>query len=106
MEPNLIRALKRKSSTNLECFADFCAGRYLQEEQWSWQAFVRVSLALRFTLCLVVLTAVCPPAHAQVVTVSIQGRVLDRKSTRLNSSHVRISYAVFCLLKKKTIEHE
>src|SRR5207249_11032430 len=29
-----------------------------------------------------------------------QGR-LDRKSTRLNSSHVSISYAVFCLKKKK-----
>src|SRR5690554_7365672 len=28
--------------------------------------------------------------------------ILDRKSTRLNSSHVRISYAVFCL-KKKTL---
>src|SRR5690554_7730379 len=28
---------------------------------------------------------------------------LDRKSTRLNSSHVRISYAVFCLKKKKHI---
>src|SRR5690554_7655158 len=28
---------------------------------------------------------------------------LDRKSTRLNSSHVRISYAVFCLKKKKMI---
>src|SRR5690554_7461314 len=27
--------------------------------------------------------------------------VADRKSTRLNSSHVRISYAVFCLKKKK-----
>src|SRR5436309_4670405 len=27
---------------------------------------------------------------------------LDRKSTRLNSSHVKISYAVFCLKKKKT----
>src|SRR5207249_5939076 len=27
---------------------------------------------------------------------------LDRKSTRLNSSHVSISYAVFCLKKKKT----
>src|SRR3989442_9637773 len=26
----------------------------------------------------------------------------DRKSTRLNSSHVRISYAVFCLKKKQT----
>src|SRR6266498_1971662 len=29
----------------------------------------------------------------------------DRKSTRLNSSHVRISYAVFCLKKKKTSSH-
>src|SRR5436305_8375674 len=28
--------------------------------------------------------------------------VRDRKSTRLNSSHVRISYAVFCLKKKKS----
>src|SRR5690554_7536040 len=28
---------------------------------------------------------------------------LDRKSTRLNSSHVRISYAVFCLKKKKNM---
>src|SRR2546427_3646041 len=28
---------------------------------------------------------------------------LDRKSTRLNSSHSQISYAVFCLKKKKTI---
>src|SRR5690349_23466731 len=28
-------------------------------------------------------------------------RELDRKSTRLNSSHVEISYAVFCLKKKK-----
>src|SRR5690625_1277395 len=28
------------------------------------------------------------------------GRSLDRKSTRLNSSHVAISYAVFCLKKK------
>src|SRR5690606_41180590 len=30
-----------------------------------------------------------------------RGRALDRKSTRLNSSHVKISYAVFCLKKKK-----
>src|SRR5690242_20971709 len=28
-------------------------------------------------------------------------RLLDRKSTRLNSSHMSISYAVFCLKKKK-----
>src|SRR3989442_4599223 len=30
---------------------------------------------------------------------------IDRKSTRLNSSHVRISYAVFCLKKKNTVDH-
>src|SRR3712207_8335441 len=30
--------------------------------------------------------------------------VLDRKSTRLNSSHANISYAVFCLKKKKQTE--
>src|SRR3712207_6900836 len=30
------------------------------------------------------------------------GGGLDRKSTRLNSSHANISYAVFCLKKKKT----
>src|SRR2546427_2260064 len=30
---------------------------------------------------------------------------LDRKSTRLNSSHSQISYAVFCLKKKKTSSH-
>src|SRR3712207_8107454 len=29
----------------------------------------------------------------------------DRKSTRLNSSHANISYAVFCLKKKKTYTH-
>src|SRR5256886_6086972 len=29
--------------------------------------------------------------------------VLDRKSTRLNSSHSQISYAVFCLIKKKPL---
>src|SRR5436305_11971645 len=34
-----------------------------------------------------------PPATSEKGT--------DRKSTRLNSSHVRISYAVFCLKKKK-----
>src|SRR5699024_12204789 len=32
-------------------------------------------------------------------------KVKDRKSTRLNSSHVSISYAVFCLKKKNQIKH-
>src|SRR5207249_10008732 len=34
-----------------------------------------------------------------------RGCETDRKSTRLNSSHVSISYAVFCLKKKKNIKH-
>src|SRR5699024_12233766 len=36
-------------------------------------------------------------------TVRLRPTALDRKSTRLNSSHVSISYAVFCLKKKKNI---
>src|SRR5256885_12728945 len=36
------------------------------------------------------------------VVASVAG-VVDRKSTRLNSSHLVISYAVFCLKKKKKI---
>src|SRR5690606_41732393 len=32
---------------------------------------------------------------------AVEFRSKDRKSTRLNSSHVKISYAVFCLKKKK-----
>src|SRR3712207_7940663 len=36
------------------------------------------------------------------VVEGLEGRrLLDRKSTRLNSSHANISYAVFCLKKKK-----
>src|SRR5690348_17437788 len=42
-------------------------------------------------------------AHARVLEREFGARpqVLDRKSTRLNSSHPSISYAVFCLKKKK-----
>src|SRR3712207_6891962 len=32
--------------------------------------------------------------------------IADRKSTRLNSSHANISYAVFCLKKKKTNKYD
>src|SRR5690554_1111436 len=37
---------------------------------------------------------------------AFENNKLDRKSTRLNSSHVRISYAVFCLKKKKNKKNE
>src|SRR5256885_4545262 len=42
----------------------------------------------------------CTKARVKVATP------LDRKSTRLNSSHLVISYAVFCLKKKITYTHE
>src|SRR3712207_8785013 len=40
--------------------------------------------------------------HQQGVLINPDGRDRDRKSTRLNSSHANISYAVFCLKKKTT----
>src|SRR5204862_6758850 len=43
-----------------------------------------------------------PVEHRQPARVAEQLLGADRKSTRLNSSHVEISYAVFCLKKKKT----
>src|SRR6185312_16487109 len=39
--------------------------------------------------------------HAKTNVRCSYYRILDRKSTRLNSSHDQISYAVFCLKKKK-----
>src|SRR3989442_11375507 len=56
----------------------------------------------------IVISEGAPPAGRARLTVRdsrIEGATTDprdRKSTRLNSSHVRISYAVFCLKKKKT----
>src|SRR5258708_16988730 len=47
-----------------------------------------------------------PMSHAELVAAAKTADVIvptvDRKSTRLNSSHQIISYAVFCLKKKKT----
>src|SRR5438132_9779018 len=54
--------------------------------------FVTVSSRLRITLATVV--------HAASSAASSFSLRLDRKSTRLNSSHTVISYAVFCLKKK------
>src|SRR3712207_7725280 len=43
------------------------------------------------------------PGHAPDHVALWHAESRDRKSTRLNSSHANISYAVFCLKKKKTI---
>src|SRR2546430_4063831 len=65
----------------------------------------RLQLARRVLPHLIVeIVEVVPAAEAQqagalLARERIEG--LDRKSTRLNSSHSQISYAVFCLKKKK-----
>src|SRR2546427_6183055 len=44
------------------------------------------------------------PANREEILAAVEKakqKILDRKSTRLNSSHSQISYAVFCLKKKK-----
>src|SRR3712207_8447171 len=41
------------------------------------------------------------PGLQRVTDLGVPAITLDRKSTRLNSSHANISYAVFCLKKKK-----
>src|SRR5256885_7781322 len=42
-------------------------------------------------------------AFLRVMTFSVAAGIKDRKSTRLNSSHLVISYAVFCLKKKNNL---
>src|SRR5207253_11228406 len=70
-----------------------------------WRVFSRIELS--------------PKAYFQALWPAVSGTALmaavvltvgvlsgDRKSTRLNSSHVAISYAVFCLKKKIAASHQ
>src|SRR5207302_9703964 len=61
-------------------------------ESFKWRCW-RINIDLDRILII----AVCQQRQLMVICQ------LDRKSTRLNSSHVKISYAVFCLKKKKKI---
>src|SRR5256885_5563933 len=46
-----------------------------------------------------------PSCDVDETLAALSDLIQDRKSTRLNSSHLVISYAVFCLKKKNTIQH-
>src|SRR5205814_7949151 len=50
-------------------------------------------------------TPTTPTSSEAVAARVITPHMVDRKSTRLNSSHLGISYAVFCLKKKKKIKN-
>src|SRR5258705_6096630 len=62
------------------------------------------TLSLHDALPIFVGNRACPYLDAQrpILCVILDGVAQDRKSTRLNSSHLGISYAVFCLKKKTT----
>src|SRR2546427_7879897 len=49
-------------------------------------------------------SAAAPATVTELGSSSVGASKPDRKSTRLNSSHSQISYAVFCLKKKKTTD--
>src|SRR5437868_15003035 len=59
-----------------------------------------LSLHDALPICMVVYR-IANPAGAPPPPAAMDTQPADRKSTRLNSSHVSISYAVFCLKKKK-----
>src|SRR3712207_7166189 len=71
---------------------------------WGWVIIGAIVLALLYAIAvynrLVRLRALAREAFSGI---TVQLRRRDRKSTRLNSSHANISYAVFCL-KKNNIE--
>src|SRR2546430_1231098 len=80
---------------------------------WLWVERRREQLGARFKTKMVVgamALSLLPIVFMFIVSYSLINRSLllwfpkplDRKSTRLNSSHSQISYAVFCLKKKKT----
>src|SRR5690554_7206270 len=79
-------------------------GSFFQEVMFSILEHVSI-----LTINFLVFTFVFKYLHDGVVrwklalSGSLFTAVLDRKSTRLNTSHVRISYAVFCLKKKNIL---
>src|SRR5699024_6708312 len=73
------------------------AVNYLIENDFSPTVFLLILM-----LIYVVLGTFMEPNSAMLIIVPLSVPIIqgDRKSTRLNSSHVSISYAVFCLKKK------
>src|SRR5438874_10444256 len=77
------------------------------ERNWLWLGLI-VSLGLHIALCTYFIRTRFQSVESVVLPnqptmmFKVKNDRLDRKSTRLNSSHVEISYAVFCLKKKTT----
>src|SRR5436309_12492795 len=74
-----------------------------QREKWMIGGVLATVVAVVVALIISLSTAGKSSANGCIYATipGVVGAVQDRKSTRLNSSHVKISYAVFCLKKKK-----
>src|SRR2546422_8419591 len=70
-----------------------------------FRSVVAISEAVRSTLLAAGFPAgIVTVVHSGIDPAEVRRAAADRKSTRLNSSHGYISYAVFCLKKKKHIQ--
>src|SRR5690606_39704458 len=82
--------------------------QYLQTDLPNWiQFYVNDFLCMPvvLTICLTVVHYIKKDFSIRLSLFTVLSLTIiysDRKSTRLNSSHVKISYAVFCLKKKNT----
>src|SRR5690625_456332 len=76
---------------------------FVSMKNWLYRTFLKMEVGKTTAFALMVMPDIMFPEKITVGSNSIIGyntTILDRKSTRLNSSHVAISYAVFCLKKK------
>src|SRR5690606_40383998 len=86
-----------ESGENFVTSANLYGGTYNQFKV----SFKRLGIEARFT------KDDAPESFEALIddkTKAIYVETINRKSTRLNSSHVKISYAVFCLKKKKQVK--
>src|SRR3712207_7269751 len=89
--------IRRPPRSTLFPYTTLFRSRHISNMSWGWRADLAlqsVSIIMNGMLM----------QHSKRMGPSSNG--IDRKSTRLNSSHANISYAVFCLKKKKMTVHE
>src|SRR5947208_4295058 len=94
--PATIIGTTRKTSPDLAAFANGAAGRYYDLND-IYVGKVTSHPSDHIAPCIAVAEAELASAHDLITAIVLAYEIEDRKSTRLNSSHQIISYAVFCL---------
>src|SRR5258707_8730130 len=77
------------------------AGAMNRRRNAAYSGFTPDSLTILAHFSVSAATMAPNPAGVMMIGAMVAADTEDRKSTRLNSSHANISYAVFCLKKKK-----